>query len=107
MVYLRYYVLKIEDEQSKRHAFIGMGFHERDQSFEFKVGRDVGLVEFIGSGELNCGQAALQDFQRRKANEKRLLTEPQRVLPKLNLTLKEGETIKVNIKTGGSNSFGR
>jgi len=79
----RYYVLKIEDEQTKRHAFIGMGFHERDQSFEFK--------------------AALQDYKRRLDNERRLREAPKQDLPALNLTLKEGETIKIDLKTGSGN----
>ena len=78
----RYYVLRIEDEATQRHAFIGMGFHERDQSFEFK--------------------AALQDFQRRVQNERDLATRSKQDLPKLNLTLKEGETITVDLKTGPS-----
>merc|ERR1712137_723714 len=67
----RYYALRIEDEATQRHAFIGMGFHERDQSFEFK--------------------AALQDFQRRAQNERELATRVHQDLPKLNLNLKEGE----------------
>lgn len=32
---------------------------------------------------------------------------PQKQLPKLNLSLKEGETIHVDIKTGGLSTFGR
>ena len=46
----------------------------------------------------------MQDYQRRIENEKRLREAPKQQLPSLNLTLKEGETITVDIKTGGSGS---
>ena len=86
-----------------------MGFHERDQSFEFKV---CGMIFYDFS---ECGwliwfifvKACLQDYKRRLDNEKRLREMPQKQLPKLNLSLKEGETIHVDIKTGGLSTFGR
>ena len=36
----RYFVLKIVDPQSKRHAFIGLGFRERTQSSDFNAAID-------------------------------------------------------------------
>ncbi len=33
----RYFVLRVEDEASRRHAFIGLGFRERDAASDFKI----------------------------------------------------------------------
>lgn len=85
----RYFVLKIEDGRG-RHAFLGMGFTERTDAFDFN--------------------AALQDHKRyvRERIEgeeaaKRLESAPQK-----DYSLKEGQTIRVNVnikkpvKEGGS-----
>ncbi|KAJ3123388.1 hypothetical protein HK098_001932 [Nowakowskiella sp. JEL0407] len=72
----RYFVLKIVDPGSKKHAFIGLGFVERSFAFDFNV--------------------ALQDHVRRVRNEKEPEATPSNA-PKLDLSLKEGATISINI----------
>jgi len=81
----RYYVIKIEDG-SGRHAFIGMGFTERSDAFDFS--------------------AALQDHkkyqnQRKEAevNAKKAATQP-----KVDYSLKEGQKIHVEFKTAKKSS---
>lgn len=70
----RYFVLKIVDV-SGRHAFIGIGFADRGDSFDFSV--------------------TLQDHFKRGKNEEELTTAPQGA--PLDLSFKEGQTIKINI----------
>ncbi|CAG8546729.1 957_t:CDS:2 [Diversispora eburnea] len=73
----RYFVLRIED--SGRHAFIGMGFQERSEAFDFQV--------------------TLQDHIKhikaeKEAAENAKVAESK---PKKDYSLKEGETISINI----------
>eukprot|EP01044_Picomonas_judraskeda_P012115 COSAG03_NODE_1710_length_3619_cov_3.793750_3_plen_115_part_00 len=66
-----------------KHAFIGMGFTDRSHAFDFN--------------------AAIQDF-RRELNAEQEALKPKVEGPKLDLTLKEGQTIKVKI--GGAKGGG-
>ncbi|KAI8388793.1 adaptin ear-binding coat-associated protein 1 [Radiomyces spectabilis] len=81
----RYFVLKIEHEG--RHAFIGMGFQERSDAFDFNV--------------------ALQDFAKQlraeEAAENRAVHGSD--APKQDYSLKEGQTINITIgNVGGKRS---
>ncbi|KAL6073176.1 Adaptin ear-binding coat-associated protein 1 NECAP-1 [Balamuthia mandrillaris] len=79
----RYFVLRIEDGRG-HHAFIGMGFTERSEAFDFNVAL----------------QEHAKEVQRRKderEGKSAILTQPLQ-----DLSLKEGQTLKVNIKTSKS-----
>jgi hypothetical protein len=73
----RYFVLRIQDD-SGRSAFIGIGFGDRSDSFDFNV--------------------ALQDHFKYVKNQEAI--EKEKIEPKqsLDLGFKEGETIKINMK---------
>eukprot|EP01147_Barroeca_monosierra_P004182 gene4182-6528_t len=69
----RYFVLRVENKG--QHAFLGIGFQERSEAFDFNV--------------------TLMDFTKTLRKEKESL-EPY--TPKHDFTLKDGQTMKINIK---------
>ena len=73
----RYFVLRIVDKSSGQHAFIGIGFPERSWAFDFQV--------------------ALQDFTKRLSTESSQSTKEPTPIPKLDLSLKQGQTIKISL----------
>ncbi|KAL5697330.1 hypothetical protein ACHQM5_030817 [Ranunculus cassubicifolius] len=86
----RYFVLKIEDGRGK-HAFIGLGFNERNEAFDFNV--------------------ALSDHEKHVKRE----TDKDDVdgggdhidiHPAVNHRLKEGETIRINVKNKPASGTG-
>ncbi|GJP48836.1 hypothetical protein CLOM_g8116 [Closterium sp. NIES-68] len=88
----RYFVLKIDDGRG-RHAFIGLGFAERNAAFDFNV--------------------ALTDHEKHVLNERQRADEVasggaetagEDSQPKLDLKLKEGETIRISMKKPSSSS---
>ncbi|KAJ1694028.1 hypothetical protein LUZ63_010726 [Rhynchospora breviuscula] len=86
----RYFVIKIEDGTGK-HAFVGLGFNERNEAFDFNV--------------------ALSDHEKylKRENEKEVVGEEGEdshidINPVVNRRLKEGETIRINVKTKTSGS---
>ncbi|XP_010934292.1 uncharacterized protein At1g03900 [Elaeis guineensis] len=87
----RYFVLKIEDGQGK-HAFIGLGFNERNEAFDFNV--------------------ALSDHEKyvRREHERETGEESEEshidIHPAVNHRLKEGETIRINVKNKPSSGSG-
>lgn len=86
----RYFVLRIEDGNG-RHAFIGMGFADRGDSFDFNVALQDHFKWVKQEGELAKQEAT------------------QSTAPKLDLGFKEGQTIKISIgnikkKDGGAKS---
>ncbi|KFV16452.1 Adaptin ear-binding coat-associated protein 2, partial [Pterocles gutturalis] len=74
----RYFVIRIEDENGRR-AFIGVGFVDRGDAFDFNV--------------------ALQDHFKWVKQQSELAREAESPAqgPKLDLGFKEGQTIKLNI----------
>lgn len=82
----RYFVIKIKDSNSGRTAFIGIGFEDRGDSFDLNV--------------------ALQDHFKHVEHEKAINEGKEDDTPKIDLSLKEGQTIKVNLniskKSGAS-----
>ena len=86
----RYFVLKIEDGQGK-HAFIGLGFTERNEAFDFNV--------------------ALSDhdkYVRKEHGESGETSEESHIdiHPAVNHRLKDGETIRINVKPKPSSGIG-
>ncbi|XAR61086.1 hypothetical protein NMG60_11034692 [Bertholletia excelsa] len=87
----RYFVLKIEDGRGK-HAFIGLGFNERNEAFDFNV--------------------ALSDHEKyvKRENEKEAGETSDEnqidIHPAVNHRLKEGETIRINVKNKPSTGTG-
>ncbi|KAI9276417.1 hypothetical protein BY458DRAFT_120518 [Sporodiniella umbellata] len=80
----RYFVLKIENEG--RHAFIGMGFQERSDAFDFNVT----LQDFIKS------------TYRQVRAEKEAVKKAADPTPKKDYGLKEGQTINITIGNLGT-----
>lgn len=87
----RYFVLKIEDGTGK-HAFIGLGFSERNEAFDFNV--------------------ALSDHEKyvKREIEKEVgdVTDDSHIdiHPAVNHRLKEGETIRINVKNKPASGTG-
>ncbi|KAE9589915.1 hypothetical protein Lal_00037607 [Lupinus albus] len=82
----RYFVLKIEDGQGK-HAFIGLGFAERNEAFDFNVALS-DHDKYVrrehdkesGGGDVEGEESQID------------------IHPAVNHRLKEGETIRINVK---------
>ncbi|KAG0149491.1 hypothetical protein CROQUDRAFT_653569 [Cronartium quercuum f. sp. fusiforme G11] len=85
----RYYVIRVEDATSGQRAFLGMGFPERSDSFDFNV--------------------ALQDWvKRQRINPTTENFEPTSSPhipsgPKRDFSLKEGQTISISLGGRSSN----
>ncbi|XP_046881036.1 adaptin ear-binding coat-associated protein 2 [Hypomesus transpacificus] len=84
----RYFVVRIQDDTG-RHAFIGLGFADRGDSFDFNVALQDHFKWVKQEGELAKQEAS------------------QSTAPKLDLGFKEGQTIKICIgnikkKDGGA-----
>ena len=78
----RYFVLRIQDD-SGRAAFIGVGFADRSDSFDLNVALQDHFKWLKQSQEIE-NESTSEDAGK----------------PKLDLSFKEGETIKINMKIG-------
>eukprot|EP00727_Mastigamoeba_balamuthi_P006167 m51a1_g217 hypothetical protein (216) ;mRNA; f:37472-38566 len=83
----RYFVLRIEDKRNGRHAFIGMGFQERNEAFDFN--------------------ATLQDHARRAQDAKDLEKRRAELAsqPTKDYSIPVGQTITVALKGPGGQSL--
>ncbi|XP_009757935.1 uncharacterized protein At1g03900-like [Nicotiana tabacum] len=89
----RYFVLKVEDGRGK-HAFVGLGFGERNEAFDFNV--------------------ALSDHEKYVKRESEKYDGDDEasgdghidIHPAVNHRLKEGETIRINVKNKPSSGTG-
>lgn len=75
----RYFVLRIEDPRNGRHAFLGMGFQERSEAFDFN--------------------ATLQDHDRRINDMKEMEKKRAEAGPAKDYSIPAGQTITVNLKS--------
>ncbi|TPX33984.1 hypothetical protein SmJEL517_g03205 [Synchytrium microbalum] len=74
----RYFVLRIQDPGTGKHAFVGMGFPERSWAFDFNV--------------------ALQDFVNQiRADKAAANAPPPSAGPSKDYSLKEGQTISISL----------
>ncbi|GAB4830542.1 hypothetical protein Ancab_020306 [Ancistrocladus abbreviatus] len=81
----RYFVLKIEDGSGK-HAFIGLGFSERNEAFDFNVA--------LSDYEKYVRRESEKEAGNGEANDESHID----IHPAVNHRLKEGETIRINVK---------
>jgi hypothetical protein len=77
----RYFVLRIEDQNTKKHAFIGIGFAERGDAFDFNV--------------------ALQDHQKHVQRAHQPVEESNEPAIDYSLNPDEKISVKINVKTKG------
>ncbi|KAL7600122.1 hypothetical protein Lser_V15G27089 [Lactuca serriola] len=87
----RYFVLKIEDGTGK-HAFIGLGFTERNEAFDFNVALSDHDKYVKRENEKEDGEAS-------DANH-------IDIHPAVNHRLKEGETIRISVKNKPASGSG-
>ncbi|KAJ6809590.1 uncharacterized protein M6B38_162220 [Iris pallida] len=83
----RYFVLRIEDGTGK-HAFVGLGFNERNEAFDFNVALSDHEKHVKREGDKESGWAGEEGEDRAHID----------VHPAVNHRLKEGETIRINVK---------
>ncbi|KAE8701415.1 putative ribosome bioproteinsis protein nop10 [Hibiscus syriacus] len=88
----RYFVLKIEDGNGK-HAFIGLGFNERNEAFDFNVALSDHDKHVRWENEKETGETSENDSH-------------IDIHPAVNHRLKEGETIQINVKRKPSSGTG-
>ncbi|KAI0528801.1 hypothetical protein KFK09_001344 [Dendrobium nobile] len=88
----RYFVLKIEDGRGK-HAFIGLGFNERNEAFDFNVA--------LSDHEKYLRREHEKESDGVEGDESSI-----DIHPAVNHRLKEGETIRINVKSKPSSGTG-
>lgn len=92
----RYFMLRVEDEQTKRSAYVGIGFPERTSAFHFKAC----LQDYVKYVQRQIEVAALAAAAQSSSKESKDDSAPQ----VSNLKLPEGATIYVNLKNPSGES---
>jgi len=92
----RYFVLKLEDSKTKRHAFIGIGFGTREQASDFNAAISEHLQFVRRAREAEQMQ---QEFRARQSEGGQ---SPSESSAHSELSLKPGETISLKIGKAGS-----
>ncbi|GAB4815265.1 hypothetical protein N2152v2_002311 [Parachlorella kessleri] len=96
----RNFVLRLEDPATKRHAFLGMSFSDRSAAFDFNVAltdherqlqREADISKIVSSAD---PMAAAQEA----------LPEAATLYKHQDLSLKEGETIRIAVRKPGSSA---
>ncbi|KAI9989600.1 hypothetical protein PInf_019885 [Phytophthora infestans] len=85
----RYFMLRVEDEQTKRRAFVGIGFPDRTAAFNFKA-----ILQ-------DYAKYALRQLEVQYETAEAETSTGERVSPKKDLSLPQGATIRINLKTNG------
>ncbi|KAK4482344.1 hypothetical protein RD792_009497 [Penstemon davidsonii] len=91
----RYFVLRIEDGRGK-HAFIGLGFNERNEAFDFNVALSDHEKYAKREGDKEVGNEGGEGGDDGHID----------IHPAVNHRLKEGETIRINVKNKPSSGAG-
>lgn len=86
----RYFVLKIEDGSGK-HAFVGLGFTERNEAFDFNVALSDHEKYVKRDTDKEEGESSDDHID---------------IHPAVNHRLKEGETIRINVKNKPASGTG-
>ncbi|CAF4098854.1 unnamed protein product [Rotaria magnacalcarata] len=82
----RYFVIRVQNDNGQQ-AFLGMGFNDRSDSFDFNVA-------------LQDHFKYLKQAKQIEQEAKQTASDPsQQQQPKLDLRFKEGQTIKINLKS--------
>nr|CAB3499391.1 unnamed protein product [Digitaria exilis] len=92
----RYFVLRIEDGRGK-HAFVGLGFNERNEAFDFNVALSDHEKYVKREQEKETAGAGGDDSSGGGEID---------IHPAVNRRLKEGETIRINVKNKPSAGSG-
>jgi len=94
----RYFVVRVEDPSTGRHAFLGMGFSERGDAFDFNVALSDHVRHCQRESEIQRVKGGGQDSSAQLTSEDaKVLYQPHR-----DLSLKQGQTIHVSLPNRGA-----
>lgn len=101
----RYFVLRIEDRASRRHAFIGLGFRERAHASDFNAALHE-HQQYVRRKRLAEAQRAAFEERERLAGEDGsdagVAASPAALAPAVDRSLKPGERLTLRIAAGAS-----